>query len=286
MGATMVSVTVPYLLVSVLGALTIGLTLALLGSGGSILTVPVLVYMLGHDEKIAIAESLAIVGGIALVGMLSYARVKLVDWNKVLMFGVPSIAGAYMGAWLGQFVSGALQLLLFAVVMLLAAVSMYRRAAIAHGDSSTRKPESHTDNPAYTGPALVFTILPGLGVGLVTGLVGVGGGFLIVPALVVIGKLPVRLAIGTSLSVIAMNSVVGFLKHLTILHSYGRNIDFFTVIAFFVVGVIGSLLGTVVNQRLNQRVLQTTFSVVLVLISAWILTRELPHVVSILGTHS
>jgi uncharacterized membrane protein YfcA len=125
-----------------------------------------------------------------------------------------------------------------------------------------------------------------LGVGLVTGLVGVGGGFLIVPALVVIGKLPVRLAIGTSLSVIAMNSVVGFLKHLTILHSYGRNIDFFTVIAFFVVGVIGSLLGTVVNQRLNQRVLQTTFSVVLVLISAWILTRELPHVVSILGTHS
>ena len=112
---------------SVVGAILIGLTLGLLGSGGSILTVPVLVYLLGHQDKVAIAESLAIVGGIALAGMIPYARARLIDWRSVVLFGLPGMAGTYGGAWLARFVSGPAQLTLFAGVMLIAAWMMMRR---------------------------------------------------------------------------------------------------------------------------------------------------------------
>lgn len=114
------------MLLALLGALLIGLSLGLLGSGGSILTVPVLVYLLDQPEKIAIAGSLAIVGAISAAGSLPYARQQLIDWRSVLWFGVPGMAGTWLGAVLSQFVPGELQLALFAIVMLLAAVLMAR----------------------------------------------------------------------------------------------------------------------------------------------------------------
>jgi len=113
---------------ALLGALIIGLTLGLLGSGGSILTVPVLVYVLGHNGKVAIAESLAIVGGIAIAGMLPYARARQVDWRSVLFFGLPGMAGTYGGAWLARFISGPTQLVIFGCVMLAAAWMMFRKS--------------------------------------------------------------------------------------------------------------------------------------------------------------
>lgn len=113
----------PYIII---GALIIGLLLGLMGSGGSILTVPVLVYLLGHDAKVAIAESLAIVGGIAIVTMFPYAHSRSVCWRNVVFFGVPGMAGTYLGAWLSHYLAGAVQLTLFAVMMLLAAVLMFR----------------------------------------------------------------------------------------------------------------------------------------------------------------
>src|SRR5690606_18217679 len=119
-----------------IGALLIGITLGLLGSGGSILTVPVLVYLLGHADKVAIAESLAIVGMIALLGIFPYARSRLIDWRSVVFFGLPGMVGTYGGAWLANFVPGAAQLVLFGLVMLLAAGLMLRNARRRPADPS------------------------------------------------------------------------------------------------------------------------------------------------------
>ncbi|MEL6615065.1 MAG: sulfite exporter TauE/SafE family protein, partial [Bacteroidota bacterium] len=175
------------MLYALLGAVAIGLVLGLLGSGGSILTVPVLVYLAGHADKVAIAESLAIVGAIAAVGAMPYARQRLVDWHSVLYFGVPGILGTYAGAALSAFIPGAVQLALFAAVMILAAVLMFRgRKEVPEGEERPRQP-------------LWLIAVEGLLVGVLTGLVGVGGGFLIVPALVLLGGLSMRVAVGTSL---------------------------------------------------------------------------------------
>ncbi|MGD8906424.1 MAG: sulfite exporter TauE/SafE family protein, partial [Gammaproteobacteria bacterium] len=110
-----------------IGALAIGLSLGLLGSGGSVLTVPVLVFLVGQEEKVAIAGSLAVVGSIALVGALPYLARGLVDFRSLLLFGLPGMAGTWLGAWLAAFVSGKVQLLVFGLVMLVAAALMLRR---------------------------------------------------------------------------------------------------------------------------------------------------------------
>ena len=150
------------------GAIAIGLSLGLLGSGGSILTVPVLVYLLDQPEKLAIAGSLAIVGAIAAAGSVPYIRSGLVNWRAVLLFGGPGMVGTYLGSWLAVFVSGAFQLTLFAVVMLAASVLMLRPIDLEK--AGARHPAS--SRSAWKIP------LDGLIVGIITGLVGVGGGFL------------------------------------------------------------------------------------------------------------
>lgn len=257
----------------ILGALAIGLTLGLLGSGGSILTVPVLVYLLGHGDKVAIAESLAIVGAIAFVGMMPYARKHQVDWHSVAYFGIPGMGGAYVGAWLAKFVPGPVQLVLFAVVMLLAAVVMFRRTSAEAG------PDDNTEAP-HERQAVWKIVLEGLGVGAVTGLVGVGGGFLIVPALVVLGGLPMRLAVGTSLVVISLKSFSGFVKYLGVLDSIGIAVDWETIAVFTVVGIIGTLIGNLVNQHINQGTLKRGFAGFLVVMGLFVLGREVPHILA------
>ena len=117
--------------------MVIGISLGLLGSGGSILTVPILVYLIGQEEKLAIAGSLAIVGTIALVGSLPYLRKNQVDWKIVGLFGIPGMAGTYFGAWLAAWVSGLLQLSLFAVVMILASWQMLKPVEV---DDSPHEP--------------------------------------------------------------------------------------------------------------------------------------------------
>ncbi len=258
----------------ILGALVIGLTLGLLGSGGSILTVPVLVYVLGHEDKAAIAESLAIVGTIALIGMLPYAKRQQVDWRSVAFFGIPGMGGTYAGAWLAKFVTGPVQLVLFAVVMLLAAVMMFRRSRAA-GNSA-----GGGDDGPVAHHAGWKIVLEGLFVGIVTGLVGVGGGFLIVPALVVLGGLPMRLAVGTSLVVVALKSFSGFLKYLGIVNALGGHIDWRTIGVFAVVGIAGSLVGNLLSQRVNQQALKRAFAAFLVVMGLFVLGREVPHVLA------
>jgi len=154
------------------GAIAIGVSLGLLGSGGSIITVPVLVYLLGQDEKIAIAGSLFVVGNIALAGSLQYVRAGLIDWRNVFVFGVPGMMGTYLGAMIAAFVPGIVQLSVFALVMLLASYMMLRPVILAN--------EVHEPRESWKIAS------DGLFVGVITGLVGVGGGFLIVPALVLL----------------------------------------------------------------------------------------------------
>lgn len=244
----------------------IGASLGMLGSGGSILTVPILVYLLGQDEKVAIAGSLAIVGGIALAGALTYARRGLVDWRSVVFFGLPGMAGSYGGAWVAQFVSGAFQLGLFAVVMLLAAgLMLHTPTGLGDGGGERHRWKIGLD---------------GLVVGLVTGLVGVGGGFLIVPALVLLGGLSMHLAIGTSLMVIALKSASGFVKYLGVLADLGLQVDWQVIGVFTAIGTLGTFVGRRIATRMPQETLKRAFAWFLIPIGVFILWQNIPQVLS------
>ncbi|GAA5534031.1 sulfite exporter TauE/SafE family protein [Deinococcus aluminii] len=245
-----------------LGAALIGLSLGLLGSGGSILTVPVLVYLVGEPDKLAIAESLAIVGAISLFGALPYARKRQIDWHSVLWFGLPGILGTYLGSALSAHLSGAMQLMLFAVVMLLAALRMFRPV-----------PASSTPRPR---PSAAITAAQGVGVGILTGVVGVGGGFLIIPALVLLGGLPMSLAVGTSLTIITLNSATGFLKHLDMLE--GPGLHWNLILTFVVIGILGSFLGARLGKKVSNEGLRKGFAAFLVVMGVYVLATNLPRV--------
>ena len=251
------------MLLTWLGALVVGLSLGLLGSGGSILTVPILVYVVGESPKLAVAASLAIVGIIALVGAASYARKRLVDWRFVLYFGLPGIVATYAGAWVSHFVSGAVQLIVFAVIMGLASWTMLRSAPPAEG-----APQRH----------FVWLLAAGVGVGLITGFVGVGGGFLFVPALVILGGLPMHRAVGTSLAVIALNAASGFIGHYLQLSAANTPIPWSGIGMFAVIGTAGSLAGHVVGSRLAHTSLRRVFGVLLIAMCGFVLWRTLPQV--------
>jgi len=245
-----------------LGAVSIGLSLGLLGSGGSIITVPVLVYLVGQPEKIAIAGSLLVVGAVALIGALQNAARRRVEWRSVLWFGLPGMAGTWGGAFLSGFVGGAVQLSVFALVMLAASVMMYRRA---------------TYQPAGGPRPAAKVIAEGLAVGALTGFVGVGGGFLILPALVLLGGLAMHMAIGTSLAIIALNAFTGFAKHLQLLEAQGLALDWTVLGTFVLLGGAGSLAGNYFANRVPQATLRRVFAVFLVLMAALILYESGPR---------
>lgn len=246
-----------------LGALLIGISLGLLGSGGSILTVPCLVYLVGQPEKVAIAGSLAIVGTISLVGSVPYSLRRQVHWQRVLWFGVPGMIGTVGGARLSTFVSGGFQLGLFAVVMLLAAALMLRPIKLDPA-ALPRKAQ-----------AAWRICADGLFVGVLTGLVGVGGGFLIIPALVILGGLEMTNAVGTSLVIIAMKSFSGFLKYLDVLREQNVRLDPQVIALFIVVGIAGSLIGERLSTRVPQERLKQAFGALLVLMSSGILLSRI-----------
>ncbi len=247
-----------------IGAISIGLSLGLLGSGGSILTVPVLVYLVGQEEKVAIAGSLAVVGTIALAGALQYLRSGQIDWRNVGWFGVPGMVGTWLGAMTAAYVSGLFQLALFAVVMLVAAVMMLLGNGL---DTATvHKPRAHWKIAA-----------DGLAVGALTGLVGVGGGFLIVPALVLLGGLSMHRAVATSLVIIALKSYSGFIKYLSVLGTQGLELDWPVLGIVTALGIVGSWSGNRLASRTPQRTLRKIFGAFLVLMGAYILWRTLPQ---------
>jgi uncharacterized membrane protein YfcA len=239
-------------------AALIGLALGTLGGGGSILTVPVLVYVLGFDPKLAIAMSLPVVGAAALVGVLSHWRAGNVRLQTAAIFGSIAMVGSYTGARASVWFSARAQLLILGTVMVAAAVSMFRNAA---QDERTEQ-----DN-ATPHPALLLAVA--LAVGLLTGLIGIGGGFLIVPALVILGRVPMKAAVGTSLLVIALNSTSGYLGH------HGREVVPWGFVARFTsVAVIGILAGTALVHHIPTRQLKRAFAFLLVVIGALILWQN------------
>jgi hypothetical protein len=245
-----------------LGALAIGLSLGLLGSGGSILTVPVLHYLLGQPEKLAIGGSLLVVGLIAAAASLPYARSHQVDWRNVWWFGVPGMAGAWAGATLAHWVPGPVQLALFACVMLAAAWRMLRGGVVERA--------GHT-------PGRAVVVAGGVGVGALSGLVGVGGGFLIVPALVLLTGVPMASAVGTSLAIIALNSFTGFVKYLDVLRGESLELDWVTLLAIAAVGIVGSYAGNRLGRRLPQATLRRMFGGFLVLMGIFIAVEVAPR---------
>lgn len=244
-----------------LGALAIGLSLGLLGSGGSILTVPVLVFLVGEAEKVAIAESLAVVGAIALVGAVPFAIRGLVVWRSVLFFGLPGMIGAYVGAAMSRYVSGTFQLGLFALIMLLAAALMFRPPELSGREGTPR--------------AFWKIALDGMVVGILTGFVGVGGGFLIVPALVLLGGLSMHLAVGTSLVIIALKSLTGFFKYLDVLADLDMSVDWQLIALFTILGVVGTFFGNWIGGQLPQQRLREAFAGFLVVMGVFVLYTNL-----------
>jgi len=239
-------------------AALIGLALGTLGGGGSILTVPVFVYVLGLDPKLAITMSLPVVGLAALVGVSSHWHAGNVRLQTAAMFGSVAMVGSYTGARASVWFSGRAQLLILGIVMVAAAVSMLRNAA---RDGVTEE----TLDAAH--PALLLSV--GLGIGFLTGLVGIGGGFLIVPALVVLGRVPMKQAVGTSLLVIALNSTSGYLGH----RGQGE-VPWGFVIQFAAVAVLGILAGTALVHHISTRQLKRAFAALLVVIGALILWQN------------
>jgi len=244
------------------GAIAIGISLGLLGSGGSILTVPVLVYLVGQDEKVAIAGSLFIVGSIALAGSLQFVRAGFINWRTVAIFGVPGMAGTYLGAAIAAYISGLMQLALFAVVMLLASYLMLRPIRLSESGRAPR--------------ALWKIAGDGLAVGIITGLVGVGGGFLIVPALVLLGGLSMHHAVATSLVIIALKSFSGFYKYLDVLDAQQLSLDWAVLGLVTALGIAGSFVGSRLARKVHQDRLKRWFGYFLIVMGIYILARSLP----------
>jgi len=238
---------------ALIGAVGIGVSLGLLGSGGSILTVPALVFLVGEPEKLAIAESLGIVGTIAGISAIEHLRRGNVDWRSVALVGPAAMAGSYGGAWGSQFVSGRAQLLLFAAVMLVAAYRMF---------ASARRAQL---KPKHRRPACLFGV--GIALGLLSGMVGVGGGFLIVPALVLLGGLTMATAVGSSLVVICLSSLTGFIKQDHLLHVHGTALHWHVLALFIVIGALGSVAIQPVGRKLPQATLKQAYSIMVLLMS-------------------
>ena len=250
------------MLLTLFGALAIGLSLGLLGSGGSILTVPVLHYLVGQPEKLAIGGSLLVVGLIAVAAAVPYAFSRQVDWRNVAWFGLPGMAGAWLGATLARWVPGPVQLALFALVMLVAAWRMLRGGVMQRPDHEPRR---------------LAVVAGGIGVGALSGLVGVGGGFLIVPALVLLAGVPMASAVGTSLAVIALNSFTGFIKYLGVLQQQSLELDWRVLLTVAGIGMIGSFAGHRLGRRLPQATLRRLFGVFLVVMGLVIAADAAPR---------
>lgn len=244
------------------GAVFMGISLGLLGSGGSILTLPLLVYIAKEPEKLAIAESLLIVGIVALVGSISNFKNKNIELKLVFLFGVPSMFAAFAGAHLSQFVSAQTQLITFAIVMIGASLLMLW--PIKPQNFITQRPEN-----------ILALTLAGVMVGLLAGLVGVGGGFLIVPALLFIAKTPIKKAIASSLLIIAFQSLSGFSKYAIY---YSQSNDSFNLPLILLVSscaLCGVFVGNWASEKLPQTALKKIFGLALIPLSIFIFTTNI-----------
>ncbi|ACY97603.1 MULTISPECIES: sulfite exporter TauE/SafE family protein [Thermomonospora] len=249
------------LLLTLAAAVAIGLALGGLGGGGSILTVPVLVYLAGADPRQAIAMSLVVVGVTSAVALVPHARAGNVRWSTGLLFGAAGMAGAYAGGWLAQFVPERVLLAGFAVMMLVTAAAMLGLCCAA------RSPAPERAEGRRPWPKI---LAEGAAVGLVTGLVGAGGGFLVVPALALLGGLPMPAAVGTSLLVIALKSGAALAGYL-----HSTTVDWPLALAVTALAVAGSLAGAKIARAVPPGALRKGFGWFVVVMGVGVLASQI-----------
>ena len=253
-----------------LASLFIGISLGLIGGGGSILTVPVLVYLFAISPTIAISYSLFIVGFTSLVGAFNYYRKGLVSFKTVVLFGsssittvfiarkfiIPSLPNVFFRLGSFEVTHSLFVMVVFAVLMLAASVSMIKSRNVIAEKQTKEKPW--------------MLVLYGVLIGLVTGFLGAGGGFLLIPALVILMKLPMKEAIGTSLLIIALNSLIGFLGDI------GRHpIDWKFITTVSAIAIAGIFVGSYFNQRINSDKLKRGFGWFVLTMGIYIIVKEL-----------
>lgn len=236
-------------------AILIGISLGLLGGGGAILTVPVLVYVMGVGVKQAVPMSLVIVGLTSFLGMLRHKKAGTLNGRAAITFGPAAILGSLIGTRVALLVDPRVQLTVFAVVLLGAAAMMLRRRTERLGTGQAR--------------SLPLIVLIGTGVGFLTGFVGVGGGFLYVPALTVLGGLGMKAAIGTSLALITMSSAAGVGGYLGRVTLDWRLVGSLTVLAF-----VGVQIGSALVPKVPQEKLRRWFALLLLVMGVLVLVRR------------
>ena len=255
--------------------LLFGFVLVVIGGGGSILTVPALVYVVGQSPQAAVTASLIIVGANSAIGALIHRAQGTLNWRVALVFGGAGMVAAYLAAGLSKLFAPTTLMILFALLMLIVGLIMILRQAPQGG--------------AREGRGLLATLISGINlswmrleigllVGALTGLLGVGGGFLIVPALVMLVGLPMRQAVGTSLIVIAMNSLAGFMGHLD-----GPSIDLLVVGIFAAAGIIGTFAGARLAQRLKPELLRRGFALFIIGLACLLLIDNVGKVLAGMG---
>lgn len=253
------------MIIVLLLSVCIGMTLGLLGGGGSILAVPVLKYVAGMEAKEAIATSLLVVGTTAAVGGLRHAKQGNVDWRTGTFFAITAMVGAYGGGRASNWFEGSTLLVLFATMMLVTAVMMFR----GRGELAPRESEM---------PVGVVCI-EGLAVGFATGLVGAGGGFMIVPALVLLGGMPMHKAVGTSLMIMTLKSYsafIGYVNHV--------DVDYQIAAAVTACAVVGTLVGTSFSHRVPAQVLRKGFAWFVLCMAGFVLAQEVTLTLSLAVT--
>lgn len=236
----------------------IGGSLGLLGGGGSILTVPALVYLVGQTPQVAVMTSLAIVGANSAMGAFFHRAQGTLNWRVALLFGGAGMATAYIAAGFSDRISPDVIMVAFATLMLVIGLLLIFRGA----------PPGRVE---LENLSLVKILASGAAVGLLTGILGVGGGFLIVPALVMLVGLPMQQAVGTSLVVIAMNSLAGFLGHLG-----DGALDVPSLIVFVAAGLAGTFAGARLAHRLPAARLRQAFAGFVILLAIFLLIDNLP----------
>lgn len=248
-------------------ALGIGMSLGLLGGGGSILAVPILIYVMGLSPREAIAASLFIVGIVSLLGLIPHAKAGNVSLKLALTFAPAAMVGAYAGARLAELpaITETIQVVAFGIVMLLASILMIRK-----GQRKAKPVEPALSPPKSPSLGKLLIIpLEGLFVGIITGFVGVGGGFAIIPALVLLGGTPMKEAIGTSLLIIAFKSATAFLGYLDQV-----SLDWGLMISFTLAASLGTYGGAMLSHRLDASHLQKAFGYFVLAVSIFVLVQR------------
>ncbi len=261
------------MLVGLAVAVLIGVSLGLIGGGGSILTVPVLVYVIGVEPVLATAYSLFVVGSTSLAGSVTFMRKKLVDYRTAVVFAIPSFISVFLTRkylvpaipdpvfTIGEFTLSKDMgiMIFFAIIMLAASYSMIKG----------RKDEGEKawGEVKFNFPLIA---LEGVLVGVLTGIVGAGGGFLIIPALVLLAKLPMKMAVGTSLLIISVKSLIGFLGDVGT-----QTIDWNFLFLFTGLSIIGIFIGSALSKRIKDKALKKGFGWFVVVMAVYILVKEL-----------